>query len=308
MNRNRRGVFTFLLLIILMSACSGVNSTDPPAIQGITWVLVEIKDRTPITETRVTLMLEDGQVSGNAGCNIYQGSYEANGDSITITDIFNTEMGCTEPVGVMEQEGEYLEFLRRAERLELAGDSLTIFSDQEQRLSFVAQEAAAQAEPTTPVPAAPPTSAPTSTLMSLPPAGFKEYVDDTAEIAIAIPESWYITGIIEGEFAILQSYPEDKYIGGEQREPGDTKCDLSWRPEEVGVEAITAQWESDSMTTIISEQEVTLASGEPALRFELNSMGPANVLLAELDGRVVTLTCFGDFSLFDEIAATITSK
>jgi hypothetical protein len=34
-------------------------------------------------------------------------------------------------------------------------------------------------------------------------------------------------------------------------------------------------------------------------------MGRAAVFITELDQRVVLLTCFGDFTLVDEIAATL---
>lgn len=59
------------------------------------------------------------------------------------------------------------------------------------------------------------------------------------------------------------------------------------------------------MTTILSEQEIILSSGQPGFRFELNNMGPSNALITEINGRVVVLTCFGDFTLFDEIAVTL---
>jgi hypothetical protein len=34
-------------------------------------------------------------------------------------------------------------------------------------------------------------------------------------------------------------------------------------------------------------------------------MGPAITYAAQIDGRLVLLTCFGDFSRVDEIAATL---
>ena len=59
------------------------------------------------------------------------------------------------------------------------------------------------------------------------------------------------------------------------------------------------------MTTILSEREIILSSGQPGFRFELNNMGRANALITEINGRVVVLTCFGDFTLFDEITETL---
>jgi hypothetical protein len=66
--------------------------------------------------------------------------------------------------------------------------------------------------------------------------------------------------MVDGEYAIFQSYPEDKYVGGEGREPGDTKCDLSIRPIGTRAEELIQQWQADSMTTIVSEEELILQS------------------------------------------------
>ena len=59
------------------------------------------------------------------------------------------------------------------------------------------------------------------------------------------------------------------------------------------------------MTTIVSEEEIVLRSGEPGTRMEINNMGPAIVLYAEINQRTIVLTCFGDFTPFDEIASTL---
>ena len=111
--------------------------------------------------------------------------------------------------------------------------------------------------------------------------------------------------MVDGEYAIFQSYPEDKYVGGEGRDPGDTKCDLNIRPAGTHAEELVQQWQSDSMTTIVSEEEFTLQSGLTGQRFVIDSMGRATVFITELNQRVVILTCFGDFALVDEIAVTL---
>ena len=146
---------------------------------------------------------------------------------------------------------------------------------------------------------------PTETPVVEPPVGFIEYQDSEVDVSIYIPGSWTVTGVIEGQYAIFSSYPEDKYVGGEGRESGDTKCDLNIRPQGESADDLIQQWKSSDMTTIISEQEIILSSGQPGFRFELNNMGRANALITEINGRVVVLTCFGDFSLFDEISVTL---
>jgi hypothetical protein len=89
-----------------------------------------------------------------------------------------------------------------------------------------------QASAISPIPTAE-ARAPTSTPAFEPTYGFKEYQDTVVGISVHIPERWMVTGVINGQFAIFQSYPEDKYVGGEAFEPGDTKCDLNIRPPDI---------------------------------------------------------------------------
>ena len=138
-----------------------------------------------------------------------------------------------------------------------------------------------------------------------PPAGFKQYQDSVTGISVYVPESWVVTGIVPGQFAILQSYPEDKYVGGEARELGDTKCDLTIRPPDVSVVDAIQALRSDTFATIVSEQEIVLQSGELGIRMEVESMGPSMSLFTEINERTVVLTCFGEFALFDEVATTL---
>jgi hypothetical protein len=157
-------------------------------------------------------------------------------------------------------------------------------------------------------PAATPTAGilePTPTPAFEPPAGFKEYQDPVAGISVYVPESWLATGILEGQYAILQSYPADKYVGGEMFEPGDTKCDLNIHPPGTRAADLIQQWKSDAFNTIVSEQEIALQSGRPATRIEMESMGRSVSVFTEINERAVVLTCCGDFTPFDQIAATL---
>jgi hypothetical protein len=134
--------------------------------------------------------------------------------------------------------------------------------------------------------------------------GFKHYVDTETGVAIDMPGHWIVTGIVPGHRAILQSYPENKYIGGEMLEAGDTKCDLFIRSE-PRVDEFIHQVKSSETVNIITEGQVVLNSGRSATRIEIESMGPSILVVAELNGNTVVLTCYGDFSLVDAIAATL---
>lgn len=307
MNRSRMSML-LVYIAALLNACAGSSQSN---LNGTTWTLTAYKDNPPIAGAQPTLQFENGQVSGNTGCNHYGGSYEVQGDTIRFGDLFNTEMACLEPEGVMEQEQIYLEMLRSADHFELIDGVLRIYTGSQQTLIYEEQGSSTPPEPAqnepsvdapTPIPEA---LNPTATARAEPPAGFKEYRDPPTGISIDMPKDWFVTGVIEGQFAILQSYPEDKYIGGEAREPGDTKCDLNIRAPGTSADELIQQWKSDNTSTLLSEEQIVLQSGQPGMRVELESMGRANAVITEIDGRLVVFTCFGDFTLFDEIARSI---
>jgi hypothetical protein len=172
--------------------------------------------------------------------------------------------------------------------------------------------AATQTPPATQTPAATqtPTATPTPTPTATPtpevPADFRRYVNGPSGVSLWVPESWTV---IEpgphGGPAILQSYPQDKYVGGEPRQPGDTKCDLTVHPPGVAVADVVPRNRSDPPVTVVSEAEIVLRSGRTGKRFEVESMGRSLSLITEVNDRVVALTCFGEFAPFDEIAVTV---
>ena len=100
------------------------------------------------------------------------------------------------------------------------------------------------------------------------------------------------------------SYPENKYVGGEVLQPGDTKCDLFIR-NDVGIDEFVDQMKTSETFTIISEEEITLNSGQTATRIEMDSMGPSTLFITEINDDVIILTCFGNFTLVDAVAVTI---
>ena len=274
-------------------------------------MLTTYNDARPIDGALPTMEFEDGQVSGTTGCNHYSGSYQINGNAISFDALFSTEMACMDPEGVMEQERIYLELLGSADRFELSDseDVLTIYAGPHQILTFEVKNdnptvSAPTREQSTITPAVmvvEPTLTPTFDL----PTGFIEYRDSVAGVSIYIPESWVVTGVIEGQYAIFQSYPEDKYVGGGMREPEDTKCDLNIRPPGTSAGELIQQWESNELTTIVSDEEFVLQSGEIGQRFIIESMGRSVALVTEINNRAILLNCFRNSEPFDEIASAL---
>ena len=127
------------ILVLSLTACSGVDSTPDDPLNGTSWELMAYRKTKPIPETTITAMFEDGRVYGSAGCNSYSGSYQVNGDTITVGPTAITEMACLEPEGVMEQEMTFIEFLTGAQTFQFADEQLQIFRADGEALTFVPQ-------------------------------------------------------------------------------------------------------------------------------------------------------------------------
>lgn len=178
-----QGLLTFLLMLAL-TGCSPIlpgstpkptaASTPPTAeanvLAGTGWQLIDMEvggNATPVVSgSHVTLEFSnDGQATGDAGCNSYGGSYSVDNDLIRFGEVVSTEMACTES-NLMAQEQQVLQALSSADRFEVRGDQLTLWYDNgRNRLNFTATSAMpapTAAQPTVTV-AASPTSVPTVT-------------------------------------------------------------------------------------------------------------------------------------------------
>jgi heat shock protein HslJ len=95
-----------------------------------------LKDIIEGTEITATFYSSEGQVGGSAGCNIYGGRYQLIGSTLSISEIYSTEMACISPEGVMVQEQEFLTILSRTQSFETDDTTLTIFCSSGQQLYF----------------------------------------------------------------------------------------------------------------------------------------------------------------------------
>lgn len=64
--------------------------------------------------TQLNSLFQDGSVSGSAGCNRYQASFELGDGTLTIGPAATTRKMCSEPDGIMEQESAFLAALASA--------------------------------------------------------------------------------------------------------------------------------------------------------------------------------------------------
>lgn len=143
-----------------------------------------------------------------------------------------------------------------------------------------------------------------------PPVGFRRYSHGPSGVFLWVPESWTVIEPAHNGSTILQSYPQDKYVGGEPRQPGDAKCDLTVHAPGTSIADLIQQLKSDARTTIVSEQEIVLTSGRLGIRLEVENMGRSRALFTTLPARMdqertVVLCCFGETAPFDDIAVTL---
>ncbi|MGB5843331.1 MAG: META domain-containing protein [Anaerolineales bacterium] len=88
-----------------------------------------------ILSTEITAYFgEDGQLSGNAGCNNYSAAYEIDGESITIGPAITTRMACGDPEGIMEQETAYLAALEMASSYQFEDQRLILLDSEGRRV------------------------------------------------------------------------------------------------------------------------------------------------------------------------------
>lgn len=118
---------------------------EAPALAGTDWNVILYVEGSSMVElwpgTEITLSFGDGTISGSGGCNQYDGTYavdgpydeftegvrdEADGQAITVDIVAVTEIGCTEPSGVMDQESEYLKALESSARWLIARGNLLL--------------------------------------------------------------------------------------------------------------------------------------------------------------------------------------
>lgn len=140
-----RKKFRLILAIFLLlgtfplSACTaGGNPVD-----GTNWELESYLDTNgemaaKITDTVVTAQFQADKVSGIAGCNNYNSSYQVDGDKLTFGPAASTRKVCAEPAGIMAQEDAYLSALakvqtykHRSDKLEMqdaGGETILVFT------------------------------------------------------------------------------------------------------------------------------------------------------------------------------------
>lgn len=127
-------------LTLTLAACETPASSSGFAddIRGRAWAAEAIGGKDVIDGTRVTLSINEGKVSGKAGCNAYGGPVEINGNRVKFGNLFSTKMACLGE-GVMEQEQRYLNALQGVTRGEMRAGGILVLKGSAGDIEFSAE-------------------------------------------------------------------------------------------------------------------------------------------------------------------------
>lgn len=111
-----------------------VSPEETPSIsvklENSHWKLISFgppETKTPLVEKAlVTLIFQDGEVTGLGSCNIYRGSYQVEGNNISFHDITRTKKSCENEYLTLQEE-LYFMALESASRYELSENLLRIW-------------------------------------------------------------------------------------------------------------------------------------------------------------------------------------
>lgn len=105
------------------TGCAG----DPETLLAGDWEGTALNGSAIAEGVTVTLSFDEGQVSGQSGCNRFTGGYALSGEGLTFTPLAATRMAC--PAPQMETETALFDALRRTARFDIGADgSLLLFA------------------------------------------------------------------------------------------------------------------------------------------------------------------------------------
>jgi heat shock protein HslJ len=101
----------------------------PDALAGSEWQLTALEqggsERPLVASQPPTLKFaDDGTLGGTTGCNSFGGNYRSDGQSLTVSELHQTLIGCDPPLA--QQESLYIAALSTAQTYAIEGATLTI--------------------------------------------------------------------------------------------------------------------------------------------------------------------------------------
>jgi heat shock protein HslJ len=123
-------IFLWILLVgisaaLILSACSAAEIS----LDGSSWTLKSYQDSNGETvnvlpRSTTTALFQADQVTGIAGCNNYNASYQATRNKLSFGPVATTRKACNTPSGIMQQENAFLAALDSTVSYKLSINSL----------------------------------------------------------------------------------------------------------------------------------------------------------------------------------------
>jgi len=131
-------VIAAVAVMAVAAACGGGDS-----LAGSTWKMIQLGPAGfPVpamfqVDVNMELSVDGTTIKGSGGCNGYSGSYAMVDDTFTTSNLSWTEIGCSEPEGIFEQENRFFSLLSSVETFFIQGDKLTLNAPGDELLVFL---------------------------------------------------------------------------------------------------------------------------------------------------------------------------
>lgn len=99
------------------------------------WKVNDLNSEPLIPETTLTIRFHRRKVNGSSGCNRFNGRYQIEDDTLTISIRESTSENCLNP-GIMDQERAFMQYLQEARSFKIDGQGLTIFTGEDGEVVF----------------------------------------------------------------------------------------------------------------------------------------------------------------------------
>lgn len=113
---------------LLLSACqAGGGIPENSALLAGTWQLETIGGQPVVAQSQASLVFTSSELSGNASCNRFFGTYQYSDGVLTIPQLASTKMMCGP--SIMAQENDVLTSLSQALQVRVHEDMLHLLDD-----------------------------------------------------------------------------------------------------------------------------------------------------------------------------------
>ncbi len=140
--RTKAAIFLVgLTAVLTLAAACGGGGGDPVA--GTTWKMIQLGPRgfpVPamfLVDVTIQFSADGTTINGSGGCNSFSGNYTIGDGAFSTSNVSWTEIGCTEPQGIFEQEARYFELLTSVDSFIIRDNKLTMNAPGEELIVFL---------------------------------------------------------------------------------------------------------------------------------------------------------------------------